>query len=174
MPNEPLRLQMEHVATSLGTMLLVTDMQGWLRALDWADSESRMRRLLQLHYGRQGFDLAMGAVQKNIHDCLDAYWSGDLSALNAVPVKTGGTSFQQSVWTFLRTITAGHTRSYQEQARAIGRGSAVRAVAGANGANPVGIVVPCHRVIGSDGSLMGYAGGIERKRWLLRHEGGNF
>lgn len=144
MPNEPLRLQMEHVATPLGTMLLVTDIQGWLRALDWADSEGRMRRLLQLHYGRRGFDLVMGAVQKNIHGCLDAYWSGDLSALNAVPVKMGGTSFQQSVWTFLRTIPAGHTRSYQEQARAIGRDSAVRAVAGANGANPVGIVVPCH------------------------------
>lgn len=174
MSTEQLCLQMEHVATPLGTMSLVTDIQGWLRALDWADCEGRMRRLLQLHYGQQGFDLVAGVVQKDIHDCLDAYWSGNLSALHTVPVKTGGTPFQQSVWTFLRTIPAGHTRSYQEQARAIGRGSAVRAVAGANGANPVGIVVPCHRVIGSDGSLTGYAGGIERKRWLLRHEGGNF
>ncbi|MHB8249720.1 MAG: methylated-DNA--[protein]-cysteine S-methyltransferase [Acidithiobacillus sp.] len=155
-------------------MLLVTDLQGRLRALDWVDSEVRMQRLLQLHYGQHGLVLTSGAAPKSIHGCLDAYWSGDLSALNAVPVKTGGTSFQQSVWAFLRTIPAGHTRSYQEQARAIGRGSAVRAVAGANGANPVGIVIPCHRVIGSGGSLTGYAGGIERKRWLLRHEGGNF
>ncbi|MHB1706432.1 MAG: hypothetical protein ACYCSH_10405 [Acidithiobacillus sp.] len=82
-------------------MLLVTDLQGRLRALDWADSEGRMQRLLQLHYGQHGLVLTSGAAPKSIHGCLDAYWGGDLSGLDAVPVKTGGTPFQQSVWTFL-------------------------------------------------------------------------
>ena len=82
-----------------------------------------------------------------------------------------GTPFQRAVWRALREIPCGETRSYGEIARRIGRPKAVRAVGLANGANPIGIVVPCHRVIGSNGTLTGYGGGIERKRWLLAHEG---
>jgi methylated-DNA-[protein]-cysteine S-methyltransferase len=93
-----------------------------------------------------------------------------MAALDAIEVDTGGTPFQQRVWQELRRIPAGSTRSYSEVARAIGRPSAVRAVAAANGANPVSIVIPCHRVIGADGSLTGYGGGLHRKRWLLAHE----
>jgi len=102
---------------------------------------------------------------------LQRYFAGDLCALDAVEVDTGGTPFQRLVWTTLRRIPAGATWSYARLAREIGRPSAARAVAAANGANPVSIVIPCHRVIGSDGSLTGYGGGLDRKRWLLVHEG---
>jgi methylated-DNA-[protein]-cysteine S-methyltransferase len=99
------------------------------------------------------------------------YLRGDLGALDALAVDTGGTPFQAQVWRALRDIPAGATRSYGQLARAIGHSDAVRAVGAANGANPVSLVVPCHRVIGSDGKLTGYGGGLARKRWLLVHEG---
>ena len=102
---------------------------------------------------------------------LGAYFAGELSALNALPVDTGGTDFQQSVWAALRRIPAGRTWCYSEVATAVGRPTATRAVGAANGANPVAVVIPCHRVIGKDGGLTGYGGGLERKAWLLRHEG---
>ena len=86
-------------------------------------------------------------------------------------MKTAGTPFQKTVWKTLRKIECGHTISYAELARRIGRPSAVRAVGLANGQNPVSVVVPCHRVIGSDGRLTGYGGGLPRKKWLLEHEG---
>jgi methylated-DNA-[protein]-cysteine S-methyltransferase len=102
---------------------------------------------------------------------LAAYFAGDLRAIDAIPVDTGGTPFQRSVWSALRGIAAGRTTCYSELAARIGRPSAVRAVGAANGANPVAVIVPCHRVIGKDGGLTGYGGGLERKAWLLRHEG---
>ena len=86
-------------------------------------------------------------------------------------VKTGGTAFQKAVWAALRAIPAGETRSYSQLAAAIGSPKAVRAAGLANGQNPIAVVVPCHRVIGANGTLTGYAGGLERKRWLLAHEG---
>ncbi|MFN2425487.1 MAG: methylated-DNA--[protein]-cysteine S-methyltransferase [Candidatus Binatia bacterium] len=98
------------------------------------------------------------------------YFDGALDALDDIDVEAGGTPFQRSVWQQLRRIAPGQTRSYAEIARAIGAPNAVRAVGAANGANPVGIVVPCHRVIGSDGKLTGFAGGLAAKRWLLEHE----
>ena len=102
---------------------------------------------------------------------LGAYFAGELSALDEVRVDTGGTDFQQSVWTALRRIPAGRTSCYSDLATVVGRPTATRAVGAANGANPVAVVIPCHRVIGKDGSLTGYGGGLERKAWLLRHEG---
>jgi len=102
---------------------------------------------------------------------LQAYFGGDLRALEAIPVDTGGTAFQQEVWAALRRIPAGRTTCYAALAATIGRPAATRAVGAANGANPVAVVIPCHRVIGKDGGLTGYGGGLERKAWLLRHEG---
>jgi methylated-DNA-[protein]-cysteine S-methyltransferase len=102
---------------------------------------------------------------------LERYFSGDHTSIDAVPVELNGTDFQKRVWQALRRIPSGSTISYAELARRIGEPAAVRAVGAANGANPVAVVVPCHRVIGSDGSLTGYGGGLERKRWLLAHEG---
>ncbi len=99
-----------------------------------------------------------------------AYFDGDLCALAAIPVDGGGTPFQRLVWTALRDIPAGETESYSALAARLGAPRAARAVGLANGRNPVAIAVPCHRVVGADGSLTGYAGGLERKRWLLDHE----
>ena len=100
---------------------------------------------------------------------LARYFDGDLEALDALPVKLHGTPFQKRVWQQLRTVPAGRTASYAEIARAIGTPAAVRAVGAANGSNPVALIVPCHRIIGSDGRLTGYGGGLDRKRWLLDH-----
>lgn len=106
-----------------------------------------------------------GAVAK-----LHAYFAGDLSALDAVAIQMRGTTFQQRVWDALRRVRAGRTACYAEIARAIGAPASVRAVGAANGANPVAVIVPCHRIIGKNGSLIGYGGGLDRKRWLLQHE----
>jgi methylated-DNA-[protein]-cysteine S-methyltransferase len=101
-----------------------------------------------------------------------AYFDGDLDALDDIPVRfERGTPFQREVWEALRTIPRGETISYAELARRVGRPGAFRAVGAANGQNPVGVVVPCHRVIAADGTLGGYGGGLDRKRWLLAHEG---
>lgn len=102
---------------------------------------------------------------------LRRYFAGELTAVDDVPVELNGTSFQKQVWQALRRIPCGATISYTELARRIGNVSAVRAVGSANGANPVAVIVPCHRVIGADGSLTGYGGGLDRKQWLLAHEG---
>jgi methylated-DNA-[protein]-cysteine S-methyltransferase len=101
---------------------------------------------------------------------LEAYFAGELDALDALPVDPGGTLFQRKVWTELRRIAVGCTASYSKVAQSVGSPTAVRAVGAANGANPISIVVPCHRVIGADGRLCGYGGGLNRKRWLLKHE----
>jgi methylated-DNA-[protein]-cysteine S-methyltransferase len=99
-----------------------------------------------------------------------AYFDGDLAAFDEAGLVFGGTDFQRAVWTALRAIPAATTTTYGALAREIGRPAAVRAVGAANGANPMVIAVPCHRVIGSDGSLTGYGGGLDRKRFLLAHE----
>ena len=99
-----------------------------------------------------------------------AYFAGDIEILGEVPVRAGGTPFQRTVWAALREIPPGRTTSYGQLAARLGRPGASRAVGLANGANPVAIAVPCHRVIGADGTLTGYGGGLERKRWLLEHE----
>lgn len=153
----------------IGTILLVTDEDRRLRALDFADHEPRMRLLLRRHYGDDA-TLAVPAPTA-IRDALDAYFDGDFDALSRIGWRTGGSPFQRQVWTALCEIPPGRTITYAELAAHIGKPAAVRAVGLANGANPVGIVVPCHRVVGTNGKLTGYGGGVERKAWLLEHEG---
>ena len=102
---------------------------------------------------------------------LTRYFDGDLNSLDELDVELHGTEFQQRVWKALRTVRAGTTASYLELANRVGAPAAVRAVGAANGANPIAVVLPCHRIIGSNGSLTGYGGGLQRKRWLLDHEG---
>jgi methylated-DNA-[protein]-cysteine S-methyltransferase len=164
----PEQLLADRFATPIGQAVLVTDERGQLRALDFVDHEDRMLRLLRRHYGTLA--LQPGAAPQTIRRALDAYFGGRLNALGSIACATAGSPFQRSVWGALTTIAAGETLSYAALAQRIGRPMAVRAVGLANGANPLGIVVPCHRVIGSDGSLTGYAGGLPRKRWLLQHE----
>ena len=129
-----------------------------------------MRRFLRLHYGENGFRLAPTHNPNGLTYAISSYFTGELTAIDILPVQTAGTPFQREVWRALRKITCGTTISYAKLAERIGRPTAVRAVGLANGSNPVGVVVPCHRVIGSNGSLTGYGGGIERKCWLLEHE----
>ena len=106
---------------------------------------------------------------EQLQDELRAYFAGQLKEFT-VPLHTPGTEFQQAAWKILRGIPYGETRSYKQQAIALGNPKAVRAVARANGQNRVSLVLPCHRVIGADGSLTGYGGGLDRKKWLLDHE----
>ena len=167
-PPETLNLILDRLASPVGEVLLVVDAGGAVRALDFHDYEDRLRRLLRLHYG--AVVLTEGRAPEAVRRAVEAYFAGDLAAFDAIRVETGGTAFQRAVWRALRDIPAGETRTYGQLAQAVGSPKAVRAVGLANGANPVGVIVPCHRVIGANGTLTGYAGGLERKRWLLAHE----
>jgi methylated-DNA-[protein]-cysteine S-methyltransferase len=158
----------DRTKTPLGTAVLIADENGALRMHFWEDPEDTWRQRFHRSYG----DAELVAQ----HDpfghiaALERYFDGDMTALDAIPVAFRGTSFQRKVWAALRHIAAGTTLSYGALAQRIGEPTAVRAVGLANGRNPIGVVVPCHRVIGSDGSLTGYGGGLPRKRWLLEHE----
>src|SRR5690348_13103618 len=163
-----MNLFVDRMPSPIGTLLLVWR-ENALRALDFGDNKERFERILRIAYA--GASLEPARAPAAIRNPIEAYFQGDLMAIDAVAVEANGTSFQQQVWTALRQIPAGTTMSYGELATRIGRQGASRAVGLANGSNPVGIVVPCHRVIGSNGALTGYGGGIERKRWLLEHEG---
>jgi methylated-DNA-[protein]-cysteine S-methyltransferase len=149
-------------------LLIVTDDDEVLRAIEFGDHESRLDRLLRLHYGR--YTLEPAAEPTSLTRTLQAYFDGDLEALATVRIATGDTPFQRQVWSELRAIPAGTTISYGRLAARIGRARASRAVGAANGANPIPIVVPCHRVIGANGTLTGYGGGLAHKKWLLNHE----
>lgn len=152
--------------------MLLQDADQRLRSVDWEDHAARAARLLRAFYGDGGVVIDDGATEPSRPArALERYFAGDLGALDTLPVASSGTGFQRGVWRALRDIPAGTTITYGELARRVGRPTAFRAVGLANGANPIGIVVPCHRVIGRDGSLTGYGGGLERKRWLLTHEG---
>ena len=129
-----------------------------------------MRRLLDRYYGKGRYTLEPARDPGGLTTAMRAYFKGDIAVIDPLPVETPGTPFQKSVWRALRKIKRGKTISYAELARRIGKPTAVRAAGLANGQNPISIVVPCHRVIGSDGSLTGYGGGLDRKQWLLRHE----
>lgn len=166
------RFSLDRLETPIGIALLVTDDEGFLRALDWFDYETRLHRLLKRHYGEIALENA--SAPKSLLRALKGYFSGDLGQLATIKWRTGGTSFQRNVWTALQTIPAGRTSSYGELAIRLSVPNAARAVGLANGANPISVVVPCHRLIGADGSLTGYAGGLERKQWLLKHEGAAF
>jgi methylated-DNA-[protein]-cysteine S-methyltransferase len=168
---QTLKLLIDRMKTPIGELIVIADEDGALRSIDWSDHEARLRRLLRLHYGEDGYALAKQRNPHGLSAAMEAYFAGSLKAIDTLAVATGGTDFQRRVWRALRKIGCGKTVTYGELARRIGRPAAVRAVGLANGANPISIAVPCHRVIGSDGSLTGYGGGISRKRWLLIHEG---
>jgi methylated-DNA-[protein]-cysteine S-methyltransferase len=161
-------LLLERWESPIGPLLIVTDQEGNLRALEFGENEDRLRRLVHNQYG--DVSLEKGKTPPPITKALTAYFRGDVGAINRVPTVTNGTDFQREVWKALRQIPAGTTISYGELARRVGRPAASRAVGAANGANPIPIVVPCHRVIGANGSLTGFGSGLPRKKWLLEHE----
>lgn len=167
---EPLRLLLNRLPTPIGEMLILADDDGYLRVTSWDDHEPRMRLWLERQYRKQGLLLEESSTPNDITRAMERYFAGDLAAIDSLPLKADGTAFQQRVWKALQQIPCGVTISYGQLAAQIGQPSAVRAVGLANGANPIGVVIPCHRVIGSDGSLTGYGGGLHRKIWLLEHE----
>ncbi len=166
-----LTLYRETLDSPLGEIWLLTDSDGALRVVEFASHADRLTRLADQQYGRGKWAIEDAGLESAAKRALVAYFAGATDALDGLPVATGGTEFQRSVWAALRAIPTGETISYGELARRIGNPKAVRAVGLANGANPIGIVVPCHRVIASNGGLGGYGGGVERKAWLLKHEG---
>ncbi len=172
---QTLTFALSRMETPVGIMLVATDDAGRLRLLDWEDSAERMWRGLDRLYGPGKLTLneSRGAARP-VRDRLAAFFAGDIAAIDGIEVESAGTPFQRKVWSALRKIPAGKTWSYSQLAARIGRPEAVRAVGFANGTNPISVVVPCHRVIGADGSLTGYGGGLHRKEWLLRHEGAAF
>ena len=168
MPESVTALETVRMNTPIG-LLVVVAREEKLVAVSFRDRADDLVRQLEQRFGPLSFDERPdpgGIVGR-----LRAYFAGDLAALDAIPADPGGTPFQQRVWTELRTIPTGSTVSYSELARRLDAPDAVRAVGAANGRNPIPIVIPCHRVIGADGSLTGYGGGLDRKRWLLVHEG---
>jgi methylated-DNA-[protein]-cysteine S-methyltransferase len=168
----PEHLRVDRMATPIGEALIVTDQNGILRAFDWADHETDMLRLLHLHHG--ALVPESGAAPGSLKRLLRRYFDGDLGCLGVIEWCAAGTPFQRAVWDALTAIAPGQTMTYGTLAGKLGRPKAMRAVGTANGSNPISVVVPCHRVIGADGSLTGYGGGVERKRWLLDHEGADF
>ena len=126
-----------------------------------------------IYFAEQPSESPEGPMPEVLHQCLsqlENYFAGSLEQFD-LPLKPSGTDFQQKVWQALMKIPLGTTISYLELSKILGDPKAIRAVAAANGKNPIPIIIPCHRVIGSDGSLIGFAGGLARKEWLLRHEG---
>lgn len=158
----------EKIQSPVGELLMIADTTGTLRVLEFHDQSDRWRPTLARRFKDAELTEKPGAFGHA--KILARYFEGEVEAIDAMATAGEGTEFQRTVWKALRTIPAGSTLSYGALARQIGQPSATRAVGLANGANPIAIVVPCHRVIGSDGSLTGYGGGLERKRWLLAHE----
>lgn len=159
------------ILTPLGPMVTAASDEG-LHLLEFADRRQLETQFARLVRRTKGVPVpGEHPLHERAREELMRYFEGDLSEFT-LPLAPAGTEFQQAVWTALRGIPYGATRSYAEQARSMGRPTAVRAVARANGDNPLAIIVPCHRVVGSDGSLTGYGGGLHRKRWLLDLENG--
>jgi methylated-DNA-[protein]-cysteine S-methyltransferase len=159
-------LQLDEFATPLGDLKAVWHEQR-LCSLAFAEHWAAADRKLRRRFGELQYTPARNSEFRR---AIAAYFAGECGVLDDIAVDPGGTPFQQSVWQALRRIPSGQTTSYAELARRIAAPTAVRAVGAANGANPIWLIIPCHRAIGSDGSLTGYAGGVERKRWLLDHE----
>jgi methylated-DNA-[protein]-cysteine S-methyltransferase len=163
-----MQLLIDRIASPIGAIDIVAA-DGKLIGLEFVDARDRMTADLTFRFG----DVALKRARNpfDIGARLRAYFAGDIAAIDDIAVESGGTPFQRRVWAALRRIPVGSTVTYSDLARAAGRPQAIRAAGAANGRNPISIVVPCHRVIGRDGTLTGYGGGLHRKAWLLRHEG---
>ena len=158
----------DRISTPLGDLILIARDRVIL-LLEFDDAVDRYMGEIKRRFG----DVDLQAVLNpfGLSQQIQNYFTGDLAVIDTLAVDGGGTVFEKSVWEELRKIPCGTTRSYGEMAKRLGNPNAMRAVGLANGKNPISIVVPCHRVIGADGSMTGYGGGTQRKEWLLRHEG---
>jgi methylated-DNA-[protein]-cysteine S-methyltransferase len=165
----PETFSLDRLKTPIGTALMISDADGALRAFDWEDHAERIKGLLRLQYG--AVELKDARAPKAIRAALTDYFAGDLAALKTIAWRIAGTDFQRKVWMALPKIPAGKTMSYGALAVKLGSPNAMRAVGHANGSNPISVVIPCHRLIAANGALVKYGSGLERKRWLLAHEG---
>ncbi len=156
-------LYFDRIETPLGEAQIVCDGDGRLHLFGWYEHDRWQSRFGDRQLVRE---IDPYGLSSTVAD----YFKGNVRIIDDVPVAFSGTAFQNKVWHALRAIPAGETLRYGALAQRIGEPKAVRAVGLANGSNPVGLIVPCHRVIGSDGSLTGYGGGLGRKKWLLAHE----
>ncbi len=172
MPIPPDSLILDRIGSPIGESLIVVDANGVLRAFNWVEYEPSVRSMLRACDGQAS--IVEGRAPQTVREAFESYFAGNIRALEGMAWAAGGTAFQLLVWRELCAIPAGETISYQQLAARIGRPRAVRAVGLANGRNPVALRAPCHRVIGADRRLTGYGGGLDRKRWLLRHEGASF
>ena len=161
-------LESDIYKSPIGEILIIGD-KDQLVLMDFNDCQDRIAKLLKRRFGQ--YSLLKNPNLLGMQDKLDAYFNKDWESFNRVSLETKGTEFQQTVWQELQRIPIGTTYSYDKLANEIRNPKAVRAVASANANNPIAIIIPCHRVIGKNGSMRGYAGGIDRKVWLLRHEG---
>ena len=160
-------LHTDQIPTPIGEVFIALEGQK-LVFLDFADNLERIEKLLKRRYGSYALEPTHNphGVSKRV----SSYFGGDLTALEGTEVSTGGTEFQKRVWNGLLEIPMGQTWSYGQLAAHLENPGAVRAVGQTNGLNPVALVLPCHRVVGANGTVTGYAGGLERKKWLLEHE----
>lgn len=160
---------MDSVPTPIGRFVIVADEGGGLHAAGFADRHPRLQR--QLERWVHSVDIIPRSNPGGLGDVVGRYFAGEPTAMDRVPVVLHGTAFQCAVWQALREIPPGQAWSYGRLAKHMGRATSARAVGLANGSNPVAVAVPCHRLIGSNGALTGYGAGVDRKRWLLAHEG---
>ena len=168
----PSSLTVDKLPSPIGAALLFTDEQGFLRALHWEDFEERFTAEVRRIY--PGVPLAPGASPAQVRAPIADYFEGALARLADTPWRIHGTPFQRTVWSALFDIPPGEIRTYSGQAALVGKPTAIRAVGAANGSNPISLVLPCHRVLGTNGTLTGYGGGLPRKTWLLDLEGAAF
>jgi O-6-methylguanine DNA methyltransferase len=164
-------LHRQHIETPLGPMLAIAS-DSALCVLEFHRGErlTRLERRLARWFPPHTFADEPNAVIEQTSAWLRGYFDGRAANAAAVPLEMRGAEFERRVWKALLDIPAGETRSYGDIARRLGDPGASRAVGMANGANPIAIIVPCHRVIGANGSLTGYGGGLDKKTWLLDHE----
>jgi methylated-DNA-[protein]-cysteine S-methyltransferase len=167
-----MRLHRSVISTPVGDMLALASDEG-LCALEFTGPEKRLTRLearLQRHFPPHEIVDGDALPIARARAWLTAYFAGERAEIDTVPLDMRGADFEKRVWRALTRIPPGETTSYGAIAKALGSAGASRAVGAANGANPVAIIVPCHRVIGASGNLTGYGGGLDRKTWLLNHE----
>jgi methylated-DNA-[protein]-cysteine S-methyltransferase len=150
-------------------MDVATDRTSWETGYRAGDPGERLAGRLRGRFG--DVSLEPGDAAHAVPRALRSYFDGELGAIDALDVHPGGTDFQAAIWAELRRIGAGRTATYADLAARVGRAGAARAAGGAVGANPIPLVIPCHRIVGADGRLTGFGGGLARKRWLLEHEG---
>lgn len=163
-------LNVASMTSPIGDIMFAHDVDATLYAADFADCEMRFLKGLQRRFGNLHLKSVVKGPDKAVKVAFEAYFAGEFSVMDLLQLRMNGTAFQNVMWSALRKLPAGETMAYSTFAERLGRPTAARAIGHANGANPFNIVVPCHRLLGANGNLTGYAGGLHRKRWLIDHE----